>query len=189
MKIIITLLLTCGITLAADISPQTVIPRPEIMQQLHGMWFNDVYGCDIVAYFLFDYTDQHPDRVRYSGDDDVATVDGFVEYLQSKSPIIVSDADGHKACLVFYNGAVFTPWGQEIIFLIGRKTDGYLNAFGERASINEYFDPWQKHGFKYSKAVGITLKSRPSFVKASEHLLLPLNDEDYNRLKINAFRR
>ena len=189
MKIIITLLLMCGIAIAADTPPQTAIPRSEIKRQLHGMWVNGVYGCDVLNYYLFDYTDQHPESVRFLGGDDVATVDGFVEYLASKSTIIVKDEDGNKACLVFFHGAVLTPWGQEIVFLVDRKKDGYLSAFGERASVNEYLDPWKKGGFKYSKAVGITLKSRPDFIQAHERLLVPLNDEDYNRLKDTVLKR
>ena len=187
MKRIIALVLASAAAFAAD-APQTIIPRPEIKSKVSRMWFNPISGCDILNYHLFDYTNRHPERVKYTGDDDVVTVDGFIEYLVSKSPFPVREDDGMTAALIFFDGRIFTPWGQEIVFLVDRKKDGYLTAFGERASVNEYADPWKKEGFKYSKAVGITLKSRPDFVDPGGRLLIPLNDNEFNRLKDMVLR-
>lgn len=191
MKVIFAFFLVCTAAIAADPAPQTVVPRAEGNQRhyLRRVWFNPGgNGCDIVAYHLFAYTDQHPERVKYSGDDDVATVEGFADYLATKTPIIVKDDDGYiVACLLFSNGAVYTPWGQEIVFLVGRKKDGYLQAFGERRSVNGDVDPSQQQGFKYSKAVGITLKTRPDFIEPGAAMILPLNDNDYTRLKDIVF--
>jgi hypothetical protein len=191
MKLAFAFCLFCAVAVAADPAPRTVIPRPDGSQgrYLSRVWFNPGGGgCDIVAYHLFAYTEQHPDRVKYVGDDDVATVEGFVDYLATKTPLIVKDDDGYVvSCLIFLNGTVYTPWGQEIILLVGRKKDGYLHAFGERRSVNGFADPWQQEGFKYSKAVGITVKARPDFIETGSSVILPLNDNDYNRLKEIVF--
>ena len=187
MKVAFAFLLTCTFVAAAESIPQTVVLRSggNQKQYLQRVWSNPGGGgCDIVAYYLFDYTERYPERVKHAGDDDVATVEGFVDYLATKSPIIVRDDDGYVvSCLIFLNGAVYTPWGQEIVFLVGRGTDGYLRGFGERRSMNGYADPWQQKDFKYSKAVGITLKSRPEFIEPGASVILPLNDNDYTRLK------
>jgi hypothetical protein len=186
MKLAVLFCLFCT-SAVADSSPRTVLPRPDGNQKhyLRRVWFNPGgAGCDIVAYHLFEYTERHPERVKYAGDDDVAAVEGFVDYLATRTPIIVKDDDGYVvSCLIFFNGAVYTPWGQEVVLLVSRTNDGYLRAFGERRSVNGYADPWQQKGFKYSKAVGITLKARPDFIEAAASLILPLNDNDYTRLK------
>ncbi len=41
-------------------------------------------------------------------------------------------------------------------------------------------------GFKYTNAVGITMKKRPNFMGESASEIVPLNDNDYSRLKESA---
>ncbi len=138
----------------------------------------------MLNYYLFDYTDKHPDRVKFAGDDEVVTVEGFFEYLASKSPIFVSGFGGDQYSLIFFHGSIFTPWGDEIFFLIDRDKDGYLTAFGDRRSVNHFAEPWKMEGFKYTKAVGITLKKRPSFFMGEGNsVTVPLNDNDYTQHK------
>lgn len=166
--------------------PQTVPlsgKSPSVLLDLNYAWFKPVAGCDLLNYHLFNYTDQHPDRVKFSDDSEVASIEGFVAYLASKSQILVRGMEGAKYSLIFFRGAVLTPWGDEIYFLIDRNGDGYLSAFGERRSVNHFADPWKMEGFKYTKAVGITMKKRPVFMGEGASVIVPLNDNDYARLK------
>jgi hypothetical protein len=171
---------------AEEKPPQTVTldkKSPSALLDLNYTWFNPVAGCDLLNYHLFDYTDRHPDRVKFSDDSEVASIEGFVDYLATKSPIFVRGMDGAKYSLIFFREGILTPWGDEIIFLIDRNSDGYLKAFGEQRSVNHFADPWKMEGFKYTKAVGITMKKRPSFMGEGASVIVPLNDNDYTRLK------
>lgn len=166
--------------------PQTVSldgKNPSALLDLNYTWFNPVAGCDLLNYHLFDYTERHPDRVKFPDDSEVASIEGFVDYLASKSPILVQGMNGVKYSLIFFRGAILTPWGDEIIFLVDRDGDGYLSAFEERRSVNHFADPWKMEGFKYAKAVGITMKKRPTFMGEGATVIVPLNDNDYTRLK------
>jgi hypothetical protein len=183
------LLILLGMILPAvgdEKPPQTVSlvgKNKAALTNLDYMWSRPVSGCDILNYHLFDYTSRHPERVKFTDDSEVASVEGFVDYLASRSPIFVSGMDAGKYCLIFFRGAILTPWGDEIFFLLDRDGDGYLSAFGERRSVNHFADPWKMEGFKYTKAVGITLKKRPSFMGDGASVIVPLNDNDFTRLK------
>jgi hypothetical protein len=186
MKLKLLLMVASILPLFGDEGPpQTVTIEgrsPATLTNLDYMWFRPGFGCDILNYHLFEYTDRHPDRVKFEGDDEVATIEGFFDYLATVSPIFVSGFGGDKYSLIFFRGAILTPWGDEILFLIDRNKDGYLTAFGDRRSVNEVSDPWKKEGFKYTKAVGITLKKRPSFMGEGKSVIVSLNDNDYSRL-------
>lgn len=162
--------------------PQTAVPREDLILAFKGLWANPHAGCDKLNYHLFSYTDKHPERVKFPGEDEVANVEGFVDYLTAISPITVLDNDRKPFSLLFYNGKILTPWGDEIIFLIDRDKDGFLSAFGEKRSVNHYADPWKLEGFTYTKAVGITLLKRPVFFEKGGSLIVPLNDNEYTRL-------
>jgi len=166
--------------------PQTVSldeKTSSALLDLNYSWFNPVAGCDILNYHLFDYTNKHPERVKFSDDSEVASIEGFVDYLATKSPIFVRGMEDGKYCLIFFRGAILTPWGDEIFFLVDRDSDGYLSGFGQRRSVNHFADPWKMEGFKYTKAVGITMKKRPAFMEDGASVIVPLNDNDYTRLK------
>ena len=111
-----------------------------------------------------------------------------MDYLAAKGPIPVFDGDETTASFIISRGAVLTPWGQEIVFLVDRKKNGYLTAFGGKTSVNGMDDPSKVEGFKYSKAVGITLKTRPDFIDA-ESLIITLDDNTFNKVKDSVLKR
>lgn len=166
-------------------SPKSIVPREDLKAELRGLWSQSGVSCGKVNYHLYTYTEKHPERVKFAGEDEVANVEGFVDYLASMSPITVLWAEnGIKASLLFHEGKLLTPWGDEIFFLIDRNKDGYLTAFGEKCSVNHFADPWKFEGFQYSKAVGMALRKAPDFFQSGEGAtILPLNDNDYTRLK------
>jgi hypothetical protein len=164
-------------------SPQTAVPRTDLTLAFNGLWFNPRAGCDKLNYHLFSYTEKHPDRVTFTGEDEVANIKGFVDHLAAISPIIVLDHVGTPFSLLFFNGKILTPWGDEIIFVVDRNKDGYLSAFGEKRSVNHYADPWKLEGFSYTKAVGITILKKPGFFQQGSSSIVPLNDNEYTRLK------
>jgi hypothetical protein len=170
--------------------PQTVSlvgKSKAALTNLDYMWFRPVSGCDILNYHLFEYTNRHPERVKFPDGSEVASVEGFVDYLASRSPIFVSGMEDGKYSLIFFRGAILTPWGDEIFFLIDRDGDGYLSGFDEHRSVNHFADPWKMEGFKYTKAVGITMKKRPAFMGEGASVIVPLNDNDFDRLKESVF--
>jgi len=189
MKIKLILLLACALQVSGEERPPQIVTlegqSPVILTSLDYMWSRPGHGCGLLNFYLFEYTDKHPDRIKFSGDDEVATIEGFYEYLLTKSPIFVRglDEDTNKYSLIFFRGAILTPWGDEIVFLVDRDKDGYLTAFGDRRSVNHQADPWKVEGFKYSKAVGITLKRRPKFMGGDGSVTVPLDDNEYSRLK------
>ena len=166
-------------------SPQSAVPRKDLNLELRELWSQSGVGCGKVNYHLYAYTEKHPERVKFAGEDEVANVEGFVDYLASISPITVRwGENGTTFSLLFYEGKLLTPWGDEVFFLIDRNKDGYLSAFGEKCSVNHYADPWKLEGFQYSKAVGIALRKAPDFFQSREGAtILPLNNNDYMRLK------
>ena len=168
---------------AQDPSPQTAVPRKDLFPAYSGLWFNPMAGCDKLNYHLFSYTEKHPELVKFPGEDEVANVEGFVDYLAAISPITVLDYDSTPFSLLFFNGKILTPWGDEIIFVVDRNKYGFLSAFGEKRSVNHYADPWKLEGFTYTKAVGITLLKMPAFLQQGSSLIVPLNDNEYTRLK------
>jgi|GEM_PF-4557551 len=166
-------------------SPQSAVPRKDLDLELRGVWSQSGVGIGKVNYHLFAYTEKHPERVKFAGEDEVANVEGFVEYLAGISPITVRFTDnGIPFSLLFYEGKLLTPWGDEIFFLVDRNKDRYLSAFGVKCSVNHFADPWKLEGFNYSKAVGIALHKGPAFLQGEGGpTILALNDNDYIRLK------
>lgn len=166
-------------------SPRSVVPRKDINLELREIWSNSSGGCGKVNYHLYAYTEKHPERVKFAGEDEVATVEGFVDYLAAISPITARwGENGITFSLLLHEGKLLAPWGDEIFFLIDRNKDGYLSAFGATCSVNHFADPWKMEGFQYSKAVGIALRKTPDFFQGGEGAtILPLNDNDYVRLK------
>ena len=186
MKIPLLLLLGSLMSSSAQSpSPQTIVPREDLKAALRGLWSQSGVSCGKVNYDLYAYTEKHPERVKFAGEDEVAHVEGFVDYLASMSPITVPWAEnGITVSLLFHEGKLLTPWGDEIFFLIDRNKDGYLTAFGEKCSVNHFADPWKLEGFQYSKAVGMALRKAPDFFQSGEGAtILSLNDNDYMRLK------
>ena len=148
------------------------------------MWSPSGLGCGKLNYLLYAYTGQYPERVKFAGEDEVANVEGFVDYLAAISPVTVRVRENGPAySLGFYEGKLFTPWGDEIYFLFDRNKDGYLSAFGVRQSVNHFADPWELKGFQYSKAVGIALRKTPAFFEAGGGApsIMPLNDNDHKK--------
>ena len=164
-------------------SPQTVVPRKDNLA-LRELWSSSGACCGKVNYHLYAYTQRHPERVKFTSDDEIANVEGFVDYLAAISPITVRWGENSNTdSLIFHEGKLYTPWGDEIFFLVDRDKDGFLSAFGVKCSINGYADPLKLEGFKYSKAVGIALRKAPDFFPTEGGTILPLNDNDYTRLK------
>lgn len=149
-----------------------------------GAWFNPGEGCDILNYMLFEYTDEHPDKVKYIDESERVEVEGFTEYLAERCPIKISDYETQISFIRVVDGQVLIPTGQPVVFLIDRNGDGYLQAFGQKRSVNHFADPWKLDGFSYKKAVGITLEKKPDFIKDDGgSRIVSLNDNDYHRLR------
>ena len=116
---------------AQNSPPQSVEPRKDLNQELRWLWSPSGLGCGKLNYLLYAYTGQYPERVKFAGEDEVANVEGFVDYLAAISPVTVRVREnGTDYSLGFYEGKLFTPWGDEIYFLFDRNKDGYLSAFG-----------------------------------------------------------
>ena len=83
------LLILLGMILPAfgdEKPPQTVSlvgKSKAALTNLDYMWSRPVSGCDILNYHLFDYTIRHPERVKFTDDSEVASVEGFVDFLGS----------------------------------------------------------------------------------------------------------
>jgi hypothetical protein len=169
--------------------PQTTVPGKSNRFHSKSIWYNPASGCDVINYLLFEYTNKHPDRVKYLDDSERVEVAGFFDFIKLLSPITVSDHNNRKNALIFFKGKILTPTGQPIHLLIDRNGDGYLEAFGEKKSVNHFADPWKKEGFTYKKAVGITLEKRPDFIEKGSSIIVSLNDNDYTRLKGHALRK
>ena len=185
MKIPLLLLLGSLMSSSAqNPSPQSVVPRKDLNQELRWLWSPSGLGCGKLNYHLYAYTGQYPERVKFAGEDEVANVEGFVDYLAAISPVTVRVREnGTTFSLGFYEGKLFTPWGDEIYFLFDRNKDGYLSAFGAKKSVNHFADPWELKGFQYSKAVGIALRKTPAFFETGGGApsIMPLNDNDHKK--------
>ena len=132
--------------------PQSVVPRADINLELRELWNQSGLGCGKVNYHLFSYTEKHPERVKFTGEDEVANVEGFVDYLAAISPITARwGENGITFSLLLHEGKLLTPWGDEILFLVDRNMDGYLSAFGAKCSVNHFADPWKLEGFESQK--------------------------------------
>lgn len=183
------LAITCALlplSIFAQDTPQAATPGKLNRFHAESVWFNPISGCDVLNYLLFEYTDKHPKRVKYIDDSERAEVEGFLDFLRLLSPIAVHDHDGRRSALIFFEDEILTPTGQPIHFLVDRNGDGYLEAFGEKRSVNHFADPWKMEGFSYKKAVGITLEKRPKFIEKGASIIVSLNDNDYTRLRSHA---
>ena len=116
MKIPLLLLLGSLMSSSAQSpSPQTIVPREDLKAALRGLWSQSGVSCGKVNYDLYAYTEKHPERVKFAGEDEVANVEGFVDYLASMSPITAPWAEnGITVSLLFHEGKLLTPWGNAV---------------------------------------------------------------------------
>ncbi|MGE9267961.1 MAG: hypothetical protein ACQKBY_07675 [Verrucomicrobiales bacterium] len=124
--------------------------------------------------------------MKYIDDSERVEVEGFLDFVRLLSPIAVHDDGGRRSALIIFKNQILNPTGQPIHFLVDRNGDGYLEAFGEKRSVNHFDDPWKKEGFSYKKAVGTTLEKRPEFIEKGSSIIVSLNDNDYTRLRAQA---
>lgn len=145
--------------------------------------------ADQMNKLLLEYYYHHPNNFEYLGQDDQVDVEGFVDFVKSKQPLVAYGADGETDPIVIHGNAILSPVGEPLVFLLDRNHDGYLRYRDLKGTVNNFADPWTKNGydgakvFGYSCAVGTVIRACPQYLNdeaaKQPFYILPLNSTDY----------